>query len=65
LTSSSTILSKSVGPWNTTAVALRNARVLEALVALTGTNFEWDARGWRTWLASRHAPPAGYDPRRG
>jgi hypothetical protein len=46
-------------------VAVRNDRVLEALVALTGTNFEWDARGWRTWLASRHAPPAGYDPRRG
>jgi len=46
-------------------VSVRNDRVLEALVALTGTNFEWDARGWRTWLASRHAPPAGYDPRRG
>jgi hypothetical protein len=46
-------------------VAVRNDRVLEALVALTGTNFEWDVRGWRTWLASRRAPPAGYDPRRG
>jgi hypothetical protein len=46
-------------------VAVRNDRVLEALVAVTGTNFEWDARGWRTWLASRRAPPAGYDPRRG
>lgn len=46
-------------------VAVRNDRVLEALVALTGTNFEWDVRGWRTWLSSRRAPPAGYDPRRG
>lgn len=46
-------------------VSVRNDRVLEALVMLTGTNFEWDAVAWRSWLASRHAPPADYDPRRG
>ena len=43
---------------------VRNERVLEALVALTGMNFEWDAAAWRTWLASRESPP-DYDPRRG
>ncbi len=46
-------------------VTVRNERVLEALITLTGSNFEWDARAWRAWLASRHAPPAGFDPRRG
>jgi hypothetical protein len=46
-------------------VSVRNERVLEALVMLTGTNFEWDSFAWRSWLASRHAPPADYDPRRG
>jgi hypothetical protein len=57
-------LSMGGGPKRST-VSVRNDRVLEALVALTGTNFEWDARGWRVWLATRHAPPADYDPRRG
>jgi HEAT repeat protein len=46
-------------------VVTRNTRVLEALVAITGTNFEWDADGWRRWLAARNAPPADFDPRRG
>jgi hypothetical protein len=46
-------------------VAVRNERVLEALVTLTGTNFAWDTGAWRAWLAARHAPPAGFDPRRG
>ena len=45
--------------------AVRNDRVLEALVALTGANFEWDAQAWRAWLANRQAPPPGFDPRRG
>ena len=57
-------LSMGGGPKRST-MSVRNDRVLEALVALTGTNFEWDARGWRVWLATRHAPPADYDPRRG
>jgi hypothetical protein len=45
-------------------VTVRNDAVLEALVALTGVNFEWDSTAWRTWLASREAP-AEYDLRRG
>ena len=57
-------LSMGGGPKRQT-VTVRNDRVLEALIALTGANFEWDARAWRAWLANRHAPPAGFDPRRG
>ena len=45
-------------------VAVRNDRVLEALVSLTGENFEWDAVAWRAWLANERALPAGFDPRR-
>ena len=45
-------------------VTVRNERVLEALVALTGTNLEWDSRAWRAWLAMRQAAPPGFDPRR-
>jgi hypothetical protein len=57
-------LSMGGGPKKTTVVA-KNDRVLEALVALTGKNFEWDAAAWRAWLASTQSPPPGYDPRRG
>jgi hypothetical protein len=57
-------LSMGGGPKKGTVVA-NNARVLEALIALTGKNFEWDAAAWRTWLASTQTPPPGYDPRRG
>jgi hypothetical protein len=57
-------LSMGGGPKKGTVVA-NNARVLEALIALTGKNFEWDAAAWRTWLASTQSPPPGYDPRRG
>lgn len=52
------------GPKRSLVVA-RNARVLEALVTITGQNFEWDADAWRRWLAARNAPPADFDPRRG
>lgn len=45
-------------------VMVRNDSVLEALVSITGVNFEWDSAAWRTWLASREAP-AEYDLRRG
>jgi hypothetical protein len=48
-----------------TKVRVRNPQVLEALVTLTGTNFEWDQAAWRAWLANRESPPPGYDPRRG
>jgi hypothetical protein len=47
------------------AVVAKNDRVLEALIALTGKNFEWDAAAWRAWLASTQSPPPDYDPRRG
>lgn len=43
---------------------VRNERVLEALVAITGANFEWNTAAWRAWLAGRQAPP-DFDPRRG
>jgi hypothetical protein len=32
---------------------LQNPRVLQALVALTGENFNYDEPSWRSWLASR------------
>lgn len=44
---------------------LRNDRVLEALIALTGANFEWNAAAWKAWLANRQVPPPDADPRRG
>lgn len=42
---------------------VRNEAVLEALVRLTGNNFEWRADAWRAWLASQQNPE-GFDPRR-
>ena len=57
-------LSMGSGPKKVTVVA-KNDRVLEALVALTGKNFDWDVAAWRAWLASTQSPPPGYDPRRG
>ncbi|MFM9058870.1 MAG: HEAT repeat domain-containing protein [Planctomycetaceae bacterium] len=43
-------------------VQVRNDRVLEALVALTGQNLSWDGAAWRRWLAARECPD--FDPRR-
>jgi hypothetical protein len=57
-------LSMGGGPKQSVVVA-RNAQVLEALVAITGTNHQWDVDAWRRWHAARNAPPAGFDPRRG
>jgi len=45
-------------------VNVKNEHVLEALVAITGRNFEWDVAAWRAWLAAHESPP-DYDPRRG
>jgi hypothetical protein len=42
---------------------VRNQAVLEALVQLTGTNFEWRADAWRAWMAAQQNPD-GFDPRR-
>lgn len=44
-------------------VRVRNEAVLEALVRLTGMNFEWQADAWRAWVATRQNPE-GFDPRR-
>lgn len=46
-------------------IAVRNERVLAALVAITRVNFEWDAAAWRTWLAGERSLPPDFDPRRG
>lgn len=46
-------------------VTIRNDRVLEALVTLSGTSFGWDVAAWRAWLATVESPPPEYDPRRG
>ena len=43
---------------------VQNPRVLEALVRLTGENFEWNTAAWQAWLANRQLPP-DFDPRRG
>ena len=43
---------------------VQNQQVLEALVRLTGVNFEWNATAWRAWLSSRQGPP-DIDLRRG
>lgn len=45
-------------------VRVRNDRVLEALVSLTGVNFEWDQAAWRAWLINERALPPDFDPRR-
>lgn len=57
-------LSMGGGP-KRSVVVTSNAQVLEALVTITGTNHGWDADAWRRWHASRNAPPADFDPRRG
>ena len=46
-------------------VKLRNDRVLEALIALTGMNFQWDQAAWRAWLANERSLPPDFDLRRG
>jgi len=45
-------------------VVVQNQRVLEALVRITGENFDWNTDAWRAWLANRQMPP-DFDPRRG
>ena len=43
---------------------VQNQRVLEALVKITGENFDWNTAAWRAWQANRQVPP-DFDPRRG
>lgn len=45
-------------------VSVRNDRVLEALITLSGENFAWNAAAWRAWLVNQHRPPDDFDPRR-
>ena len=41
-----------------------NQCVLDALVALTGQNFNFDQQAWRYWYAAQKKPPEAFDPRR-
>jgi hypothetical protein len=43
---------------------VQNQRVLEALVKITGENFDWNTAAWRAWQANRQVP-TDFDPRRG
>ena len=43
---------------------VQNQRVLEALVKITGENFDWNTAAWRAWQANRQVPN-DFDPRRG
>jgi hypothetical protein len=43
---------------------VQNQRVLEALVKITGENFDWNTAAWRAWQANRQLP-TDFDPRRG
>ncbi len=45
-------------------VWVQNNEVLAALVAITGQNFEWNARAWKSWYASQKKPET-IDARRG
>jgi hypothetical protein len=44
-------------------LSIRNEAVLDALILLTGENFEWRADAWRNWMAAGQSPD-GFDPRR-
>jgi hypothetical protein len=41
-----------------------NQAVLDALVALTGQNFNFDAQAWKYWYAAQKKPPEPLDARR-
>jgi hypothetical protein len=38
--------------------------VLDALVALTGKNFNFDVQAWKYWFAGQKKPPEKIDGRR-
>jgi hypothetical protein len=42
---------------------MNNQRVLDALVTLTGMNFQFDQRAWKNWYATQKKP-ANIDARR-
>ena len=41
-----------------------NQAVLDALVALTGQNFNFDQQAWKYWYAAQKKPAEAFDPRR-
>lgn len=45
-------------------VKQQNQQVLKALVEISGQNFEWDQRAWKSWFASQKKPTT-LDARRG
>ena len=44
--------------------AIRNQAVLDALVALTGQNFNFDKQAWKYWYAAQKKPRDVLDARR-
>ena len=44
--------------------AFNNQAVLDALVAITGQNFDFDQQSWRHWFASQKKRPDSLDGRR-
>lgn len=44
--------------------SIPNQAVLDALVALTGQNFNFDKQAWKYWYAAQKKPPASLDARR-
>ncbi len=47
------------------AKPIPNQAVLDALVAMTGQNFNFDKQAWRYWYAAQKKPPPKLDARRG
>jgi hypothetical protein len=45
--------------------SLENRAVLEALVVITGKNFNFDKQAWKRWYADQQKAPDGIDARRG
>ena len=43
---------------------MSNQSVLDALVALTGQNFNFDKQAWKYWYAAQKKPRDGLDARR-
>jgi hypothetical protein len=44
--------------------SITNQAVLDALVALTGQNFNFDKQAWKYWYAAQKKPPQALDARR-
>jgi hypothetical protein len=44
--------------------SISNQAVLDALLALTGQNFNFDKQAWKYWYAAQKKAPASLDARR-